>query len=46
MTKDYTNAHRFTSSVLQAIIHDAGAFFTKTPVSSFPPAEKFEGGGV
>ncbi|MGO9019201.1 MAG: Eco29kI family restriction endonuclease [Syntrophobacteraceae bacterium] len=46
MTKDYTNAHRFTSSVLQAIIHDARAFFTKTPVSSFPPDEKFEGGGV
>jgi len=46
MPRDSTNAHRFTSSVLQAIIHDAGAFFAKTPVSSFPPLERFEGGGV
>jgi len=46
MPKDSTNAHRFTSSILQGIIHDAEAFFTKTPVSVFPPAERFEGGGV
>jgi hypothetical protein len=46
MSKNSTNAHRFTSSILQEIIHDAEAFFIKTPVSPFPPAERFEGGGV
>jgi len=46
MPEDNINAHRFTSSILQEIIHDAEAFFTKTPVSSFPPAERFECGGV
>lgn len=46
MPKDSANAHRFTSSVLPRIIRDAEAFFTRTPVSVFPPAEKFEGGGV
>jgi hypothetical protein len=46
MPKDTTNAHRFTSAILQGIIHDAEAFFTKTPESVFPPAERFEGGGV
>ncbi len=46
MPTDSANAHKFTSSILQAVILDAEAFFTKTPVSSFPPAERFEGGGV
>ncbi|MGO9535119.1 MAG: Eco29kI family restriction endonuclease [Syntrophobacteraceae bacterium] len=46
MSKNSTNAHRFTSSVLQEIIHDAEIFFTRTPVSLFPPSERFEGGGV
>jgi hypothetical protein len=34
------------SSVLRGIIDDAVAFFSKTPLSLFPPVEKFEGGGV
>jgi hypothetical protein len=46
MSKNSTNAHRFTSSILQEIIHDAEVFFTRTPVSSFPPDERFECGGV
>jgi len=46
MSKNRTNAHRFASSILQEIMHDAEIFFTKTPVSSFPPPERFEGGGV
>ncbi len=46
MSKDKTNAHRFTSSILQAIIHDAEAFFAGMPVSLFPPTERFEGGGI
>lgn len=46
MQKHGISAHRFKSSVLQSIINDAEAFFTKTPVSLFPPAEPFEGGGV
>ncbi len=46
MQKGGVNAHRFKSSVLQSIINDAEAFFIKTPVSLFPPAEPFEGGGV
>lgn len=46
MPKVSANVHRFTSSVLQAIVHDAEAFFTRTPVSLFPPDERFEGGGV
>ncbi len=46
MSKNSTNAHRFTSYILQEIVHDAEIFFTKTPVSSFPPSERFEGGGV
>jgi len=40
------NPHGFTSPVLQAIINEAEAFFIKTPVSVFPPAKPFEGGGV
>lgn len=40
------DANRFKSSVLQAVINEAEAFFIKTPVSPFPPSEPFEGGGV
>lgn len=39
-------AHRFKSSVLESIIHEAESFFSKMPLSSFPPTEPFEGGGV
>lgn len=46
MPEDSATAHRFTSSVLREIINEAVAFFTKTPVSSFPPVGRFEGGGV
>ena len=46
MPKDSINAHSFRSSILQEIIHDAEVFFTRTPVSSLPPPERFEGGGV
>jgi hypothetical protein len=40
------NVHRFTSPILQGIIKEAEKYFTKTPVSPFPPTENFEGGGV
>jgi len=46
MPEDRASAHRFISSVLREIINEAVEFFTKTAVSSFPPAERFEGGGV
>jgi len=39
-------AHRFTSSILREIINEAVEFFKNTPVSLFPPTERFEGGGV
>lgn len=46
MPENSNKAHRFVSSVLQGIIDDAVAFFLKTPMSLFPPGERFEGPGV
>lgn len=46
MPSDNASSHRFASTILQGIINDAVEFFKKTPVSAFPPAERFESGGV
>jgi hypothetical protein len=46
MPENGASVHRFTSPILQGIIKEAEKYFTKTPASSFPPTESFEGGGV
>ena len=46
MPENSISVHKFTSPVLQGIINDAEKFFTKTPVSLFPPPKSFKGGGV
>jgi hypothetical protein len=46
MPRNSTEKHKFVSSLLHAIIDDAVKFFSTTPVSLFPPGERFEGGGV
>jgi len=43
---DSISAHVFKSEILRSLIGEAIDFFTKTPISIFPPNLSFEGNGV